>query len=213
MGNVTLKRVKSVKYLGVILDEKVTWSEQIEDLSKRLSCAAGIFSKLRYYINIKTMIEMYHSLFNSKLQYAILCWGSTSSTRISKLQVLQNKAIRNMNKAPRYYRLDNYYLNQRILKVQDLYNLEVVKFMHGHSQGLLPICFSSFFVETRYLHGYHTRHSYLRNYNISHFKTSKGQRSIQFLGPKLWNDVPNDIRNLSKVSFKIKMKNLILSRY
>ena len=118
-----------------------------------------------------------------------------------------------MNKAPRYYRLDNYYLNQRILKVQDLYNLEVVKFMHVHSQGLLPICFTSFFVETRHLHGYHTRHSYLRNYNITHFKTNKGQKSIQFLGPKLWNDVPNDMRNLSKVNFKIKMKNLILSRY
>ena len=126
MGSVTLKRVESVRYLGVILDEKVTWSEQIEHLSKRLSSAAGIFSKLRYYINIKTMIEMYHSLFNSKLQYAILCWGSTTASRISKLQILQNKAIKNMNKAPRYYRLDSYYLNQRILKVQDLYNLEVI---------------------------------------------------------------------------------------
>ena len=45
---------------------------------------------------------------------------------------MQNKAIRNMNKAPRYYRLDNYYLNQRILKVQDLYELEIAKFMHAH---------------------------------------------------------------------------------
>ena len=144
MGNVTLKRVKSVKYLGVILDEKVTWAEQIDSLSKRLSSAAGIFSKLRYYINTKTMIEMYHSLFNSKLQYAILCWGSASATSISKLQVLQNKAIKNMNKAPRYYRLDNYYLNQGILKGYDLYNLEVAKFMHGHFHDLLPVCFVPF---------------------------------------------------------------------
>ena len=171
MGSVTLKRVESVKYLGVILDEKVTWSDQIEHLSKRLSSAAGIFSKLRYYINTKTMIEMYHSLFNSKLQYAILCWGSTTASRISKLQILQNKAIKNMNKAPRYYRLDNYYLNQRILKVQDLYNLEVAKFMHGHFHGLLPICFAPFFIETRHLHGHNTRHSGLDNYNVSSFKT------------------------------------------
>ena len=115
MGNVQLKRVESVKYLGIFLDEKVTWSQQIQYLSKRLACAAGIFSKLRYYLDIKTMIEMYHALFNSKLQYAILCWGSASATSISKIQTLQNKAIRNMNKAPRFYRLDNYYLNQRIL--------------------------------------------------------------------------------------------------
>ena len=155
------------------------------------------------------MIEMYHSLFNSKLRYAILCWGSASLTRINNLQVLQNKAIRNMNKAPRYYRLDNYYLNQRILKIQDLYNLEVAKFMHGHFHGLLPVCFASFFVESRYLHSYHTRHSSLRNYNVTNFKTSKGQKSIQFLGPKIWNDIPHDMRILSKVPFKTKMKSLV----
>ena len=113
MGNVELKRVDSVKYLGVILDEKVTWSNQIDDLSKRLSSAAGIFSKLRYYLDIKTMIQMYYSLFNSKLQNGILCWSSAASSKISKLQILQNKAIRYMNKAPRYFRLDNYYLNPK----------------------------------------------------------------------------------------------------
>ena len=156
---------------------------------------------------------MYHSLFNSKLQYAILCWGSASATSISKLQVLQNKAIKNMNKAPRYYRLDNYFLNQRILKVHDLYNLEVAKFMHGHFHDLLPVCFAPFFVETRYLHNYSTRHSGSRNYNITTAKTSRGQKSIKFLGPKLWNEVPNDLRTLSKVNFKIKMKNLLLARY
>ena len=194
MGNVELKRVDSVKYLGIFLDEKVTWSHQIDYLSKRLSSAAGIFSKLRYYLNVKTMIEMYHSLFNSKLQYAILCWGSASTTKISKLQVLQNKAIRNMNKAPRYFRLDNYYLNHRILKVKDLYDLEIAKFMHGHSQGTLPICFYSFFIESRNLHNYNTRATANSNYNISNFTTNWGKRSIQCYGPKIWNELPNEIK-------------------
>ena len=213
MGNVQLKRVESVKYLGVLLDEKVTWSQQIEYLSKRLSSAAGIFSKLRYYLDIRTMIEMYHALFNSKLQYAILCWGSTSSTSLSKLQTLQNKAIRNMNKAPRFYRLDNYYLNQRILKVHDLFYLEVAKFMHGHFHGTLPICFSSFFIESRYLHRYNTRQTSGTNYNISNFRTNRGQRSIQFQGPKIWNEIPNDIRNSAFLNFKINVKRLIFSKY
>ena len=87
------------------------------------------------------------------------------------------------------------------------------KFMHGHFHGLLPVCFASFFVESRYLHSYHTRHSALRNYNVTNFKTSKGQKSIQFLGPKIWNDIPHDMRILSKVPFKTKMKSLILSCY
>ena len=47
MGNVFLKRVDSVKYLGVIVDENLTWEKQIEYLSSKLSRSAGIFSKLR----------------------------------------------------------------------------------------------------------------------------------------------------------------------
>ena len=119
MGKVLLKRVKSVKYLGVILDENVTWTEQIEYLSSKLSRSAGIFSKLRYYLKKDVLIRVYHALFNSHLQYGILCWGSTYESNLNRLQVLQNRAIRNISRAPRFYRLANYYLNYRILKVHD----------------------------------------------------------------------------------------------
>ena len=109
MGDVMLQKVSSVKYLGVILDEKVSWSDHMEYLTTKLSRNAGIFSKLRYYLNKETLIKVYHALFNSHLQYATLCWGTTNCTNLDRLQVLQNRAIRNMFKAPRYFRLDNYY--------------------------------------------------------------------------------------------------------
>ena len=47
MGNVELKRVSSVKYLGVMLDENVTWENQIEHLSTKLSRSAGIFFQVK----------------------------------------------------------------------------------------------------------------------------------------------------------------------
>ena len=141
-----LKRVKSVKYLGVMLDENVTWSEQIEHLSTKLSRCAGIFSKLRYYLKKDVLIRVYHALFNSHLQYAILCWGNANSTYLDRIQVLQNRAIKFIARAPRYYRLDNYYLNYRILKVKDLYDLELYKFMHGHFNNRVPCIFRNFFI-------------------------------------------------------------------
>ena len=47
MGNVLLKRVDIVKYLGVILDHKVTWNHQIDNLSSKLARSAGIFFKIK----------------------------------------------------------------------------------------------------------------------------------------------------------------------
>ena len=213
MGNILLKNVKSVKYLGVMLDENITWFDQIDYLSKKLSRSAGIFSKLRYYVNTNVLIKVYHALFNSHLQYAILCWGSSATTYINKLQLLQNRAIRNMMKAPRFYRLDNYFLNLRILKVQDLYNLEVSKFMHGHFNGSLPRRFDDFFREVNASHNYNTRAARNRNYTTISCRSARGQRSIRFCGPKIWNDIPLSQRNLRKLHFKKECKSRILSNY
>ena len=210
MGEIQLQRVKSVKYLGVMLDENITWSDHISYLSKKLSRCAGIFSKLRYYLNKEVLIKVYHSLFNSHLQYATLCWGSASITNLNRLQILQNRALRNIFKAQRFYRLDNLYLNCRILKVKDLYNLEVAKFMHKHHNASLPSCFASFFSCSfqRF-----TRTSTNHNYNTPFYRTSRGQRSIKFYGPQIWNSLPFEFRRFSLYQFKKEYKNLILSNY
>ena len=196
-----------------MLDANISWSDHIEFLATKLSRSAGIFSKLRYYLNTKTLIEMYHALFNSHLQYAILCWGSTNSTNLYRLQVLQNRAIRNMTKSPRFFRLDNHFLNLRILKVHDLYNLEVAKFMYSYSHNTLPICFSSFFQEMGESHDYNTRSRNYKYYSTIRCRSSRGQRSIKYQGPKIWNDIPTSCKDASKYSFKKLYKELIFSRY
>ena len=210
MGKVLLKRVKSVKYLGVILDENVTWTEQIEYLSSKLSRSAGIFSKLRYYLKKDVLIRVYHALFNSHLQYGILCWGSTYESNLNRLQVLQNRAIRNISRAPRFYRLANYYLNYRILKVHDLYDLEISKFMHSHYNENVPSCFNSFF---QLASNRSTRNATNHKYSLPRYRSARGQRSVRFYGPKVWNKLPTTYHNSTKVQFKKQCKNLILSKY
>ena len=210
MGEVALRRVTSVKYLGVILDENISWTEQMIYLSKKLSCSAGIFSKLRYYLNKDVLTRVYHSLFNSHLQYAILCWGSASSSNLQRLQVIQNRAIRNMSKCPRYYRLDNVYLNYRILKVKELYDLEISKFMYQHHVNSLPVCFQNYFgISYQRV----TRNSANSNYNTPFYRSNRGQRSIKFYGPKIWNSLPRNFRTLSKQNFKKHCKNYFLAKY
>ena len=131
-----------------------------------------------------------------------MCWGSTSVTNLQRLQILQNRAIRNMMKAPRFFRLDNYFLNLRILKVHDLYNFEIAKFMHAHYNSLLPERFSIYFQERSQSHNYNTRSSSNRNYSTLIWRTSRDQRSIKFYGPKIWNQTPLHIKLESKIKFK-----------
>ena len=78
-----IKQANCVKYLGVFLDDKLTWKKHIET---KLLAASGAIYKLRKFIPQKALIPVYYSLVFSHLQYAIICWGNSSKTIKYKLQ-------------------------------------------------------------------------------------------------------------------------------
>ena len=63
----------SVKYLGINIDENLTWKQQISDIAIKLNKANGILSKLRHFIDRKTLksnIIQYHAIFEPHLYYS-----------------------------------------------------------------------------------------------------------------------------------------------
>ena len=141
MGNVVLERVSSIKYLGVTLDERFSCPEHIISLRKKISSSAGILSKLRYYVDTQTLIKVYYALIHSYLQYALICWGSASKTALRPLNVIQNRTLCHICWVPLIYWLDAVYLNMRLLKLEDMYEFEIAKFVHAYHKHLLPIFF------------------------------------------------------------------------
>ena len=78
MGTSTLEKVEFIKYLGVMLDHKLSWSWHVEYLRKKLASATGMLSNIKYYVDVQTLMKIYHALFKSKLQYAFFSWGSAN---------------------------------------------------------------------------------------------------------------------------------------
>ena len=212
MGNTVLERVRSIKYLGVILDERFRWHEHVSYLSTKLACSVGILSKLRYYTNIPTLIHVYYSLVCSHLNYAVNTWGTAGKTVLKPLRVLQNRAIRFIARAPRFRRLDNDYLNLRLLKLDDLYTLSIYKFMHQYHNQKLPQHFSGFFREAR-IRRINLRHNPLANLCPINCRKKLMEKSIRFVGPKLWGKVSLSNRELSASEFKKVYTNILLSNY
>ena len=69
LSNISLKRVKLVKYLGIYIDEKLSWEVHIQNLSLHLARCSGLFCKLRYYVPRETLRLLYYSLVYSKINY------------------------------------------------------------------------------------------------------------------------------------------------
>ncbi len=73
----------SYDYLGLVIDEKLSWTPHIEKVSKKISPIIAILKKIRYSVDLRTLEIIYNSFINSHLTYLLPIWGSASNTRLS----------------------------------------------------------------------------------------------------------------------------------
>ena len=66
---------KSVKYLGVYLDEHLNWKTHTSTNAAKLRRANRALSKLRHYIPTNLLLGIYHAIFASHVRYACQIWG------------------------------------------------------------------------------------------------------------------------------------------
>ena len=83
----SLEKKDHIKYLGVLIDEKLTWKNQISNIWSRISTNTGIFLRLRRYLSLKQLKQLHHTLIYPYINYAIISWGSASTSNLNKIQV------------------------------------------------------------------------------------------------------------------------------
>ena len=81
-----------MKYLVTNIDENLDWKQQISDIAVKLNKATEILSKLRHFIDRKTLKSMYHPIFEPNFYYSSLVWAQNSNL-IKWLFVLQKKSL------------------------------------------------------------------------------------------------------------------------
>ena len=89
-----LNPISTVKYLGILLDEHLLWTKQVNWVNSKLNQTVGILSKLRYNMSLLVLKIVYHSLFGSHLQYGAQLWGQGNCFNRNNIQKLQNQALR-----------------------------------------------------------------------------------------------------------------------
>ena len=102
----------------------------IDYFFEQISQAAGIISKIRHFVNKKTLVMVYYAFIHCHLQYGILTWGNSNSSILIALKIMQNHIIRLMSftKVKDKINLNKLYLSFNILKLEDIFELETCKF-------------------------------------------------------------------------------------
>ena len=120
INNHTISPEDNLKYLGVPLDNKLSWKPHVQSVKTQLSRVCGILSKLKHYTTIPVLKVVYNSLIHPYLNYSILNWGRASNATIQPLTKLQNKAIKMIN-AINSGSLEEHFQHLNILCLPKLY--------------------------------------------------------------------------------------------
>ena len=93
MGNHTISRTSSYRYLGLLVDDKFSWADHIKEVCFKLSQVAGTMFKVRNVLSKHALMLIYHSLVGSKLRYGLICWATAYKYLLDKVTVAHNKII------------------------------------------------------------------------------------------------------------------------
>ena len=205
---------KSVKYLGIKIDENLNWKQHIHDIAIKLNRANALLSIIRNYVNKLTLRTIYFAIFDSHINYANLIWGQNLHA-LSRIIILQKKVLRIMNFRSRDSHSSPLFRSNHILKVEDKIVIENILFINKSFKNLLPPIFKSWFTFCSNLHNYHHTVSSTADKIFKPFyrNDSYGKNSITLGAIKNWNKTHHQFSNLSLKTFSpTKIKTLLFKK-
>lgn len=125
-----LEKVIKIKYLGVILDEGLTFREHINVLSSRIRKLIGIFKNIRFAATPKVMKTIYFALCQSLLLYCIGVWGGAAKTHLIKIERAQRAVLKVIHFLPRLTPTLVVYQKSEVLTVRQLFIQHSVLLQH-----------------------------------------------------------------------------------
>ena len=89
-----IKKVNVAKSLGLMIDDTLSWSAQVDKITKKVNSGLSIIRKLHDIVDYNTLIIIYKSIIQPHFDYCSQVWGCLGKVLSDKLQRLQNRAFR-----------------------------------------------------------------------------------------------------------------------
>ena len=191
-----------IKYLGIYIDEDLTWNTHVTYICDSLRKLFPIFYHLRNYLSLEHIKCIYYAMVYSRIRYGIEVWGMTSGANIARVQILQNRLLKVISKKPYRFSTDKLHNDHNILKVHDILTQEIASFLHNYRKGKLPEVFNEYFRTFADIHDINTR-----NNNMRYIIPQESANTLKVKGPQIWNSLASDIKEIEKLKpFRVKLK-------
>ena len=209
-NHMTIGRIKTVNYLGLVIDENLYWNAHVDFVCASLVKYFGIFNHIKSFITSRIARQLYFAFINSRISYGIEVYGHCADEYLSKLQTLQNKLLKLMLKLDRRTSTNQLHRNLSLLKVADIHTVSVLCFVNNCRAARCPETFCNY---------YQVRQTERELRNKDHLdvpwaRTDMGLSSCNIKGARLWNEnFPAVNPYLYKKCFKTRVTKYFIGKY
>ena len=205
-----ISRSDSVKYLGLTLDEHLTFNQHVQSVCNSIKRYFKIFYNIRRYLHIKQAEVLYYSMIYSRIKYGIAVYGHTSKSNLNRIQTLQNQLMKVLTSREYRFPTNALHTEHKILKVADIFLQEKLSFVHNFMNNKLPSMFDNYYIKFSQIHNITTRNSNF-NFIVPIFKSRFGSYALKIDGATVWNELDNSIKQITNVkTFRSKVKEKLL---
>lgn len=197
---------KSFKFVGVYLDEFLTWEHHINHIINKISSSSFVLNQLKKIVPLHIRKTLYNSLVKSHIDYAIIAWGNSDCKGMKRLKTKNKQAIRNVANAKFNAHVDPILKELEVLDIEATYTYFVADFVKKLFLNKLPTSFNSMFEK-------------MSSQRVFKLKCEKPKNKSLELFPKvaiprLWNSLENNIRMSSSCrAMKESLRDKVMSRY
>jgi hypothetical protein len=198
-NNMNMNLSSTTNFLGVALDDALSWREHIKKLSVTLNKAYYVLLTLKHALDRESLIMVYYAYVYSHISYGIIFWGnSVDSHRIFKLQ---KRIIRIICGIRQRDTCRPHFKQLKILSMPSIYIFQLLVFVKNNLNR---------FRFTTDNHTYNTRNSNTIAFPIH--RTTAYEKTPFYSGMRYYNKLPDNIRKTESVSaFKKKVKDLLVN--
>ena len=191
-----------VKYLGLLIDNKLQWKQQIAHVKSKLQRGIGLLNRLKIYATKEVLSAAFHSFITPFVDYGLINWGTASSFSLNPIRKCVVKAI---NKV-----LPKSVSNKTFLTFDDICTGNIGKFMWKLHHEELPACIQKMFIYNKDKRTTRIQSKFMLEIPVTNYK----RRFVNFNGLKTWHQIPDHIKSCNSIhSFKSKYKHALLEKY
>ena len=185
-------REKYFKFVGHVLDDKLTWQGHIQHICKKLASANFAINSTKNFLPLKVRKTLYYSLFDSHLNFGNLLWGCASKKLLDKIGNLQKRCVRNVSLKQFKAHTEPLFKKLEILQFSDKLSFCKSLFMHKYRNKKLPDTFLNLFTEVSCTDETQTRHNDYNYINKAALKRNLENFPLKTM-ISTWNNLTIDL--------------------